>query len=280
MFTIPGYSVTVAATFKKSAEQTDREAVEAAKAAIEGGTYRIAQATGNDAPSIDAWLTNTLNALFGASNGLQLRAAAVTPIVGGVTVASVTPAVAGTAATPSGTDGWFRFSVELTRGEATATTNAIPGDIVATPHTATAVKRVELNHSGTLRIRVSNTGNVHTGEQAFALSGVHANMFTLLIDGQEVSWHTGLQPGQEHYVTLVPAIGIAPGIYSVRLTVTAEGMSPVSLDINHQPTGIDAVQSNTLHAYVTDGKLHVSGLIPGEVWAIYDMNGQLLVRRA
>ncbi|MDR1675337.1 MAG: hypothetical protein LBR86_02550 [Tannerella sp.] len=46
-FTLPAYKVTVAATFYKSPTQTDREAVDATKASIEGGTYRIAQATGN-----------------------------------------------------------------------------------------------------------------------------------------------------------------------------------------------------------------------------------------
>jgi hypothetical protein len=276
-FTMPAYSVTVVATFYKSPVQTDREAVDAAKASIEGGTYRIAQATGNDAQSIEAWLTDMLNALFGASHGVQLRAA-VTPVIGNVTVTSVTPAVAGTEDSPSGADGWFIFSVTLTRGTATATAGILPGIIVATPHVTTPVKRIELHHAGTLRVRVANTGNVHTGEQAFALTGVHADMFTLLIDGQAVTWHNGLQPGKEHYVTLLPVSGLVPGIYGMQLTVSAEGMSPVSLDINYHytPTSIDEIsQAKVLQAYVTGDQLHVSGLIPGEFWTIYNMHGQL-----
>ncbi|MDR1527821.1 MAG: hypothetical protein LBS46_09190, partial [Dysgonamonadaceae bacterium] len=279
-FTMPAYNVTIAATFCLLPTQTDIKAVDAAKAAIEGGTYRIAQATGNDAQSIEGWLTGMLNALFGASHGVQLRTAVI-PIIGNVTVTSVTPAVAGTEAEPSGTDGWFIFSVTLTRGTATATAGILPGIIVATPHVTIPVKRIELHHAGTLRVRVTNTGNVHTGEQLFALTGVHADKFSLLIDGQAVWWHKGLQPGHEHYVTLVPVGNLAPGIYGVRLTVSVEGLSPVSLDLyyNYTLTGINEVsQTKMLQAYVTGNKLHVSGLIPGESWTIYNMQGQLFYK--
>jgi hypothetical protein len=43
----------------------DKEALEKAKTAIEGGTFRIAQATGNTQESVRAWLINTLNLMFG-----------------------------------------------------------------------------------------------------------------------------------------------------------------------------------------------------------------------
>ncbi|GHT67980.1 hypothetical protein AGMMS50239_32130 [Bacteroidia bacterium] len=60
-FVMPASGVTVNATFKKTQAQLDRESVEAARAAIEGGTFRVAMSTANDAAGIKTWLAGTLN---------------------------------------------------------------------------------------------------------------------------------------------------------------------------------------------------------------------------
>jgi len=135
-FTMPAYGVTVTATFKKTQAQLDQEAVDEAKEAVEGGTFCIAQATGNAQESVRTWLINTLNLLFGQTHNLQFRSA-TEPIFGDVTITAITPAVAGTETSPDGIDGSFIFTVTLTKGESAFTTNEIQGVIVATPYTAT-----------------------------------------------------------------------------------------------------------------------------------------------
>jgi hypothetical protein len=64
---------------------------------IEEGTFSVAQATANDAASIQTWLTNTINLLLSPSRDLQLRSS-TTSITGALTVKSVSPAIAGTEA--------------------------------------------------------------------------------------------------------------------------------------------------------------------------------------
>ena len=134
-FTMPAYGVTVSATFKKTQAQLDKEAVNAAKAAIEGGRYQVAQGTANDAASVKAWLANTLNTLFGQAHDMQLRSA--TSIDGNVTITSITPATAGTASNPSGANGSFTFTVTLNRGASNATATFTSGVITAKLYTIT-----------------------------------------------------------------------------------------------------------------------------------------------
>ncbi|MDR0794971.1 MAG: hypothetical protein LBE79_02805, partial [Tannerella sp.] len=134
-FTMPSYNVTVRATFRKTQERLDRDALEAAKEAIEGGTFSVAQATANNAASVRTWLVNTLNALFGQSHNVQFRS--TLSIVGDVTVTAITPAIAGTESIPSGTDGDFEFTVTLANGATTLTTGKVKGIIVATPYKRT-----------------------------------------------------------------------------------------------------------------------------------------------
>jgi hypothetical protein len=112
----------------------DKEAVEAAKAAIEGGTYQVAQATANETESIKTWLVNTLNTLFGQSHDMQLRSA--TSIDGDVTVTAITPATTGTESNPSGVNGAFTFTVTLNRGASNATATVSSGVIIATPYSS------------------------------------------------------------------------------------------------------------------------------------------------
>jgi hypothetical protein len=129
---MPAYGVTVTATFKTQA-QVDQETVEAAKAAIEGGTYHVAQATANDEEAVKAWLVTTLDALFGQSHGIQFRSA--TSTVGDVTVTALTPAIAGTENHPEGSNGSFSFTVALTKEAGAITATVTTGVIVATAFT-------------------------------------------------------------------------------------------------------------------------------------------------
>jgi len=125
-FTMPDYDVTIIATFQKTQETLDAEAVEEAKAAIEGESYYVAQAIANDAASVETWLVDTLNVLFGQFYNIQYE---------DVVVTAINQAVDGTEANPAGTDGSFKFTVTLTIGTAISTTSEIPGIIVATAYT-------------------------------------------------------------------------------------------------------------------------------------------------
>jgi hypothetical protein len=114
-FTMPAHDVTVTATFK---ENVDQVAVIAARKAIEGATYTVAQATANDVNQVKAWLSAQFSAL---------------PAVNGITVNITKAAVAGTVGNLNGTDGQFTFTVDLQKGaSATVTTASTTGTITAT----------------------------------------------------------------------------------------------------------------------------------------------------
>jgi hypothetical protein len=268
-FTMPASDVTVTATFVKTQALLDREAVESAKTAIEGGLYRVAQITANDAAGIRAWLVNTLNILFGQSHDIELRSGQ--PVPGSVTVTSVTPAIAGTEELPEGINGSFTFTVALTRGAASLTTVATTGVIVALPHASTPVKRVELSSSGNLTVRIINTGNIATGDLTLALSGTDA--FTL-----PVATLGSLAIGGEADVALAPAAGLAAGTYTATLTVNGEDLTPVSVTLAFTvtPTDAERLQSAKLYAVPTGRGLLVRGLVPGETFAVYNLYGQLI----
>ena len=115
-FTMPAYGVTVAATFGKTKEQLDKEAVEDAKVAIGGGTYQVAQATGNTESAVKTWLAGVLNILLGnhtmGNTGLYSMAMrtdeVITVNVADITTLSFAQATAGTEASPEGANGQQR----------------------------------------------------------------------------------------------------------------------------------------------------------------------------
>jgi hypothetical protein len=266
-FTMPASDVTVTATFVKTQALLDREATEAAKTAIEGGMYRIAQATANGEADVRTWLVNALNVLFGQSHDIELRSGQ--PIPGTVTVTSVTPAIAGTEEVPEGINGSFTFTVALTRGTASLTTTATAGVIVATPHASTPVKRIELSSSGNLTVRIVNTGNTATGDLTLALSGTDALTLPFATLGS-------LAAGSETDVTLAPVAGLSAGTYTATLTVSGEGLAPVSATLTYAPTGTENPQSAKLYAVSTGRGLLIRGLVSGETFAVYNLYGQLV----
>jgi glucuronoarabinoxylan endo-1,4-beta-xylanase len=275
--TMPPCDVTVRVTFKKTQAQLDKETVEAAKIAIEGGSYRIAQATANDADGVKSWLAGTLNVLFGQSNGIQFRStqqSIQTSIVGDVTITAITPAVAGTESNPSGTDGLFGFVITLTKGATTLTTSIVSGEIIATPYAGMSVKRIELLTLGNLIVRIINTGNVATGDISLALSGADASVFAL------PSTTVGrLAAGEETDIMLTRSAALHQGVYTAILTVSAEGMDPVTVEIRYTvtPSGMDNISQPTgLNAWTRDGRLHVSGLYAGRQWSVYSLSGTLV----
>jgi hypothetical protein len=272
-FTMPAYDVTIEATFAKTQEQEDIEALEKAKKAIEGGTFLVAQMVANADGSLRTWLANTLNVLLGQSQGIRFRSA--TLVDAEVMLTSVTPAIAGTEENPKGTNGSFTFTVTLINGNNSATTEQTAGVIIAMPYSGIDVKNVEMFSLGELVARIINTGNVGTGKLTFTLSGTDAELFLLLPVTLD-----NLETGEETEIMITPKATLASREYTFTLTATAEGIDPVSIDITYDTsaTATEEIQAQMLHATATASGLYISGLIPGETFSIYNLRGQLFYK--
>jgi M6 family metalloprotease-like protein len=122
-FTMPAYAVTVQVTFKK----TDAQVLDEIKELLEGRTYTVNQAVANTNVQVADWLVLQINNLL-LSSGVSITA-------DDVTIDAFTPAIEGTAATPSGTGGSFAFTVSLALNAASTTTGSISGTITPTPYT-------------------------------------------------------------------------------------------------------------------------------------------------
>jgi hypothetical protein len=269
---MPDFDVTVEAEFQKTQAQLDREATEAAKVDIEGGTFHIAQAMGNTEATVKDWLINTLKVLFGATHGIEFRSGTIS-IIGDVTLTALTPAVAGMEASPEGTNGSFRFTVTLTRGTIVLTTGEVEGIILATPYSVTPLRRIELLKMGDLRLRLVNTGNTTTGDLTLTLTGANADAFML-----PAATISSLSAGAENDFELVPLAGLSEGIYYATLTVSGEDITPVSVEVTHtaKSTGNDNPQEKDLKAWMQNDRLHVSGLTAGKPWHVYNFSGSLI----
>jgi hypothetical protein len=270
-FVMPAYAVTVAAAFKKTQEQIDRETVEAAKISVEGGTYRIAQATGNTETAVKSWLIDVLGQLLYGRNVLvTFRSGEEDVLVADATLTSFTPAVGGTEANPSGTDGSYRFTVILTKGGIHVETLEVDGVIVAMPYAATPVKRIELLSLGETRVRIINTGNVETGGLTLALSGTNVDVFTL-----PSATSGSLSVGGEEDFLLIPREDLTPGTYKVTVTVDGEGLTPVSLEITWRvlPVGNEAVAGSRVWA--SGGMLYIAAATTGEA-RVFGTDGRLV----
>ncbi|MDR1200353.1 MAG: hypothetical protein LBL58_01820, partial [Tannerellaceae bacterium] len=132
------------------------------------------------------------------------------------------------------------------------------------------VKRIELLLTGTLTLRIRNTGNVATGELSLALSGVNADAFTL-----PFATLGNLSVGDETDITLTPRADLTAGTYTATLTVSGAGLMSVSQEITYTviPTGIESPQSKSLKVSIQNGILHLSGLTQGKPWSIYNISG-------
>ena len=286
-FTMPAYNVTVKATFKKTQALLDKESVDNAKNSVESGSFKVAQGTANDAASIRTWLINTLSVLFGNSqgtrtysynvlfgnlNGINTRPGSPESVIADVNIISVTPAIAGTIEAPKGTDGSFTYVVKLKKGDYEQTTLSCTGVIIASPNSTTVVKRIDMMYLGNLTARIMNTGNAEIERLTLTLSG---DAFTL-----SESIVTDLSVGGETEVILTPRSGLEAGIYTITLTVVADGIEPEILTFTYQMVATDNenAKSAKLYAVSTNGGLLVCGLEEGEMFSIYNISGVLNFR--
>jgi hypothetical protein len=264
-FNMPSSNITITATFAVSQEQLNRENVEKAKKAIEGGSYKIAQATGNSEEAVKDWLLKTLSEMFGSLYNLVLRSSET--MIGDVSLVSITPAFAGSAENPNGTNGSFTYNVTLTLGSVTVTTQNISGVILATPLT---MRSINLSKGSDLTVTILNTGNIETGDLTVTLSGDNANLFTL-----SESTVKSLAVGGSANIVIVPQSGLQTGVYKFTVNVTGSDMNAIKIEITYNHIVSDAQNPDTqnLIAWVQNGMLHVKGLKPGELWRIIGISG-------
>ena len=270
-FVMPANYLIFSASFSKTQELLETEALEAVAAAIEGGSFRIAQGTGNTEATVRTWLVNTLRIMFGGNYNIALEEL----VIGDVTITTLTPAEQGTASNTSGTNGSFTFTVSLQIGSSTLTSANTEGTIVAMPYSATPLKRVELLQLNELTVRILNTGNVETGALHLALTGVTADALSL-----PASTANSLSVGGETDIVLRLSLGLDIGVYKATLVVSGENLPATSLEITHTVTvtGNENLQANVLKAWTQNGMLHVSGLTVGQTWSIYGISGMLVHR--
>ena len=269
-FIMPSNYVIINAKFKKTQAQLEKEAVESAQSAIESGAYRIAQSTGNTSPDVNSWLVNTL--------GVMLDDTGISPeesVISTVTILSLTPAVTGTATTPSGTNGDFTFTVYLKIGSTLLATNPVNGTIIAMPYQNTPLKQVEILQLSDLTMRILNTGNVETGTLKIELTGVNADAFWL-----PVSSINSLTVGGETDIVLSLRYGLDLGAYKANIVVSGENLPSTSFEITYKVTvtGNEALQAKPLRAWMQNGILHIEGLNIGQPWNVYTISGFLLHR--
>lgn len=117
-------SVLVPRSLELGIASANLKSVAVVKALVEGATYTMLQAEAAEEAAVKA----EIEAIIA---DLELDGVAVE-----VTKESYTPAVAGTVEDQDGTNGSYKFTAELAKGDATATTAELTMTITATPHSA------------------------------------------------------------------------------------------------------------------------------------------------
>ncbi|MDR2764857.1 MAG: hypothetical protein LBB90_07490, partial [Tannerella sp.] len=89
-----------------------------------------------------------------------------------------------------------------------------------------------------------------------------------------------LPAGSETNIALTHSADLASGAYALTLTVSAEGLTPVSISIVYTvaPTGTENVESPALRVIATGDGFLITGLVSGETLNIYSIHGQLFYR--
>ncbi|WP_379139112.1 beta strand repeat-containing protein, partial [Paenibacillus sp. sgz500958] len=128
-FDIAGAGLTV---FSNVAVDPDEAIVATVKGLIEGATYTMTQIAATDEAAVKAEIEAKITAL--ALNGV---ATSVTKVL-------YTPAIAGAAGTPAGTNGTYTFTVDLSKGEVTATSVQKTMTITATAYNSTSQDNIDI----------------------------------------------------------------------------------------------------------------------------------------
>ena len=261
-FTMPAYGVTVTATFKKTQDQIDKEAIEAVKSAVEGGSYRIAQATGNTEADVKTWLVATLNELYSQAYGVQFRSTN-SVITGDVEITAITPAIAGTANIREGINGSFKYTVTLSKNNVTLKTSEVSGVIVATSYTTIHITGISLDNK-TVSLLVDAT------EQ------LTATIFPENATNKKIMWSSN----NSNVATVTDGLitAISAGIATITAT-TEDGNFTATCKVTVEgANSINEIAANQLQIFPNPVKeeIFIKSDLPIDKVEIYSLTGTLL----
>ncbi|MDR1675370.1 MAG: hypothetical protein LBR86_02720 [Tannerella sp.] len=79
---------------------------------------------------------------------------------------------------------------------------------------------------------------------------------------------------------LTPDASLAPGAYMLMLTVGADGLTPISVEITFMvtPTGTENIETSALRVIAVGDGFLIRGIVPGETLSVYNLHGQLIYR--
>jgi hypothetical protein len=179
-----------------------------------------------------------------------------TPILGATSSSFALPRL--------GTDTYYYYVVITSSDGATATSDVAVVTVTSVPYPT--IQR-------TVTIAATANGRVTTN-WIYAPSRQVVTLTFIPAEGYELDTVTVHRTGSE--TSTVPLSGEG----NIRTFV----MPPYEVTVRatfkeKSDTGIDTPQANTLEARVIDGVLHISGLEPGETFAVYNMQGHLLYKR-
>ena len=252
---MPGFDVTVSATFKKTGDLAD---VESAKNRIEAALFKLAQDSTFSQDEVIAWLVDQINALI-ASTGASVTAS-------DIVISNFSAAINGTESDTSGTDGGFTFAVKISKGSVSLTTNELNGTISAAPY---VYMMVGLEFADNQYIYLTNIGNVPTGELTVSLAGDYAEDFILS------TVHPGsLELNAETSVTIMPVEGLAASDYTLTALVESADMETVTMTFTVQVinTAVSDISDKEIKVWSSKGILNIVSSSNGKA-NIYCLNG-------
>ncbi|MCQ4863047.1 alpha-N-acetylglucosaminidase C-terminal domain-containing protein [Pseudoflavonifractor phocaeensis] len=164
-FTMPASAVTLTAVYMKTDDQI---ALEAAKGKVEAGDYTVAQATANTEEAVAVWLEEAVASVL---NGTGVSAE--------IAVTDFHAAVEDDKKA-NGADGSFAFTVTLTRGERTVTTEPIEGVI-----TMTAYVPPEQTQAPAFALTTATFAGEDASSVAFTLTGDPVETYAVYADAED-----------------------------------------------------------------------------------------------
>ncbi|GEM_PF-5050385 len=189
-FVMPAHEVTVSATFKKTQAVLDEEAVAAAKEAIELSSYNLMQVEANVESAVRTWLVARINPLI-AEFGISITS-------NQITISNFSAAIAGTESNPDGTNGSFKFSVPVKRGNAQATASKSDNIIIATSYLPPVTYPVT--------IEGAENGTVTSDKEA-AAAGVTVTLTIAPAEGYELEVISAYKTGDTATVITISGNG-------------------------------------------------------------------------
>jgi hypothetical protein len=242
------------------APNADQLAVAAAKLLLENATYIVAQTTANTPSTVQTWLSEQINNLL---SGTGVSAS-------DIAVANFTAAEGGTWLNPPGKDGGFSFTVTLSSGIITDTAGQ-SGSITAISYAPTVPGRpIEVTATpgdGQATVKFTPVSNGGTPIQFYTVTSEPEGITAT--GGFSPIIVTGLTNGVEYTFTVTATNAIG----------TSEASAPSNVITPRVATGIATVETwraTSLHAVSINGGLQLLGLVPGEVFSVYTLQGKLI----